>query len=176
MPARNARSKSGKVNVGKASHVQAARARQAVMVESGACMSVKRTILMPCLLQVVDSPPALAVLAELPTPSNVDVPMPHVPMPELLMKELRSRRRFRCSASFASAWFAFPAGGASDGTRLSRLVLPCLSTGSGMALYAAVMPHARRTAPRSLQLETCICISYIVILHISPTLMTGTIS
>ena len=74
----------------------------------------------------------------------------------------RSRRRFRCSASFASAWFAFPAGGASDGTRLSRLVLPCLSTGSGMALYAAVMPHARRTAPRSLQLETCICISYIV--------------
>ena len=29
-------------------------------------------------------------------------------------------------------WFAFPAGGASDGTRLSRLVLPCLSTGSGI--------------------------------------------
>ena len=87
MPGRNARSKSGKVNGGKASHVQAARARQAVMVESGACMSVKRTIL----LQVVDSPPALAVLAELPTPSNVDVPMPNVPMPELPMPELRSK-------------------------------------------------------------------------------------
>jgi len=58
MPGRNARSKSGKVNGGKASHVQAARARQAVMVES-----------------------------ELPTPSNVDVPMPHVPMAELPMPD-----------------------------------------------------------------------------------------